>query len=194
MIFVTIWCFNFPFLFTIVLHGKAMSIGMNGDTCHMSLQPYVRCVRGQAHPEYALTIVLVAISVIVIGTLLGLGIQRIYGVVVGALGTKHNAAGVIDIVAAECIAQQASHLTGLVVYGTTNEHVADLTGSTNLAVGTGIGGNAAPVTSNGGAPNSFLFNPLLAFNADLSVCPQSVVIQGKDGVIAVSPVTARTIP
>jgi hypothetical protein len=87
---------------------------------------------------------------------------------------------------------QSANQTGLWIVGNTNEDVADLTGSTNQAVGTGMGGLDSPVEANG--PSGFKFHPLLANQVDLTVCPKSVVIQAKDGAIAVAPVAAVTMP
>jgi pilus assembly protein Flp/PilA len=146
---------------------------------------------GQGLVEYALILVLVAVVVVVAALLLGQAVQRVYGIIGGTLGVKYNTVGVhaIEITTAECIALTSQNLTGLWVIGTTNEDVANLTGSTDQAVGTGMGGLASPVEANG--PNGFKFHPLLLDNAaDLSVCPKSVVIQAKDGAIAISPVTA----
>jgi pilus assembly protein Flp/PilA len=153
------------------------------------------CQHGQGLVEYALILVLVAVVVIVAASLLGQAVQRVYGVISGALGAKYDAVGThaIEITTAQCIAVKSSNLTGLWVVGNTNEDVANLTGSTDKAVGTGMGGLASPVEVNG--PNGFKFHPLLLDNAaDLSVCPKAVVIQAKDGAIAVSPVTAVMEP
>src|SRR5207237_7284848 len=120
---------------------------------------------------------------------------RVYGIVGGALGAKYNTVGehAVEITIAECIAVQSAHLTGLWVVGNTNEDVVNLTGSTDQAVGTGMGGLSSPVEANG--PNGFKFHPLLRADvADLSVCPKSVVIQAADGTIAISPVTAVVHP
>ncbi len=151
--------------------------------------------RGQGLVEYALILALVAVVVIAVAFLLGQATQRVYGVIGGAVGITYNSVGqhAIEITTAECIAEQASNLTGLWVVGITNEDVANLTGSTNLAVGTGIDGAPSPVEING--PNGFKFHPLLLeHGTDLSVCPVSVVIQAKDGAIAISPVTAVMRP
>jgi Flp pilus assembly pilin Flp len=139
---------------------------------------------GQALVEYALILVLVAIVAIVVIGLTGLAVQRIFGVAAGALGAKHGTTGerriVIDVAA--CYAQYHKNLTGLWVVGTTNIPLTELTGSTESAVGT------VKVDING--TNGFRYNPNLSeTTADPSLCPKSVVIQAKDGSIAVSPVT-----
>lgn len=153
--------------------------------------------RGQGMVEYALVLVLVAVVAIVALSALGNATQRVYGVIGGVLGAKYNTTGdrAIEIATAQCIAvsypDPKNNLTGLWVVGNTNISVAELTGSTDQAVGTGIGGGAAPVEANG--PNGFTFNPLLAYSADPSVCPKAVVIQALDGSVAISPVTAVTM-
>jgi hypothetical protein len=147
--------------------------------------------------EYAFVIVLIAIVSIVAAFLIGLAVQRIYGIVTGALGTKGveiRNGKYIEITTAQCMVWPAQNITGLWVVGISNEEVGNLTGSTELAVGTGIDGAASPVEINGTAPN-FKFHPLLAANvADGKFCPTSIVIQSKSGAIAVSPVTTVTIP
>lgn len=158
----------------------------------MSPQSMRHRERGQGFVEYALVLVIVALVVIVIVGLLGMALQRSYGVVAGLLGAKHNTEHVIEIVTAQCIAIQSENLTGLWVIGNTTEDVSKLTGSTEQAVGTGMTGLESPVETNG--PNGFKFHPLLAHTADLSVCPKSVVIQAANGAIAVSPVTAELRP
>jgi Flp pilus assembly pilin Flp len=148
-----------------------------------------RTERGQGLVAYALILVLVALAVIVALRLTGRAVQRNYGVIAGALGVTHNTSGqqIIEIMNAQCIALESAQLTGLWVLGNTNEDVADLTASTEQAVGTGMDGLNSPVESNGA--NGFKFHPLLAYKADLSVCPQAVVIQARDGAIAVAPIT-----
>jgi len=135
--------------------------------------------QGQSAAEYALIIALVAVVVIVVAFLVGLGAQRIYGLVAGALGTHYDTHGnhTIEITSAQCISVAGIKQTGLWVVGNTDEAIADLTGSTELGL--------SPVSANGGG---FLYHPMIdANNADPTKCPVSVVIQGKDGAIAVAP-------
>lgn len=150
---------------------------------------------GQGLVEYALILALVAIVVIGIAFVLGQAVQRLYGIVGGALGAKYNTGGqhAIEITSAQCIAVQSAHETGLYVVGLTNEDLNNLTGSTEQAVGTGLGHLPSPVDPNG--PDGFKFHPLLSPTAaDLSLCPRSVVIQSTDGAIALSPVSAEISP
>ncbi len=149
--------------------------------------------RGQGLVEYALIMVLVAVVVIIALTLLSHALQRSYGIVAAVLGAKRDSAGshTIQILTSLCVAVPQTHLTGLWVIGTTDEDVTNLTGSTDQAVGTGIGGAASPVESNG--PSSFKFHPLLSADvADLSLCPKGVVIQAADGTLALAPVQPVT--
>ena len=135
--------------------------------------------QGQAAVEYAITIVLVSMVVIAIMLFASFGISRIYGLVAGALGAHYNTHGqhTIEITSAQCISVAGINQTGLWVTGNTNEAIADLTGSTQLGL--------SPVSANAGG---FLYHPMIdANNADASKCPVSVVIQGKDGAIAVAP-------
>jgi Flp pilus assembly pilin Flp len=162
----------------------------------MSLKQKRGRERGQSLVEYALILALVALVVIVGASLLGQAVQRVYGVITGALGAKYNTIGARSIVieSAQCFAVQSTHQTGLYVLGTiAGENVADLTGSTDQAVGTGLGGLSSPVEANGDF--GFKFHPLLSpSTADLSLCPRVVVIQSKDGAMAVSPITAEVVP
>jgi len=135
--------------------------------------------QGQAAIEYAITILLVSMVVIVVMLFVGFGISRIYGLVAGALGAHYDTHGqhTIEITLAQCISIAGINQTGLWVTGNTNEAIADLTGSTQLGL--------SPVSANAGG---FLYHPMIdANNADASKCPVSVVIQGKDGAIAVAP-------
>jgi len=135
--------------------------------------------QGQAAVEYAITIVLVSMVVITIMLLAGFGISRIYGLVAGALGAHYDTHGkhTIEITSAECISSTRVNQTGLWVIGNTDEAIADLTGSTELGL--------SPVSADAGG---FLYHPMIdADHADVSKCPVSVVIQGKDGAIAVAP-------
>jgi pilus assembly protein Flp/PilA len=147
--------------------------------------------RGQGLVEYALILVLVAIVVIVVTSLMGQGVQRIFGLITGALGEKHNASGgeTITIEYAECYVHTGSNpRTGLWIVGTTDVPLNELTGSTNLAYD-------GPISTNpleGGASGTFTYNPeLKAGVGDESLCPRSVVIQSKRGAIAVSPVIIK---
>jgi hypothetical protein len=143
--------------------------------------------RGQSLVEYSLTIALVAFAAIVLLLALGLAVQRIFGVTVAALGSKFNTAGRLEIESAQCIASLSLHQTGLVVYGNTNEDLANLVASSEMTVGTSLDGSFLAITPNGSAPNSFLLNRVFAYQADIRLCPKTIVIQAKDGAIAVKP-------
>src|SRR5947208_13744175 len=97
-----------------------------------------RTEQGQGLVAYALILILVALAVIVAIRLVGLAFQRNYGVIAGVLGVTHNTSDqhIIEIMNAQCIALESAQLTGLWVLGNTNEDVADLTASTEQAVGT----------------------------------------------------------
>jgi pilus assembly protein Flp/PilA len=172
----------------------------------MSVLPYVREFvmnskhrgsreSGQGLVEYALILALVAVVVVAVASLLGPALQRVYGVITASLGSKYDTVAphhAIKIEKAQCIALQSANLTGLWVVGYTDQDVANLTGSTERAVGTGLDGLASPVEDNG--DGGFKFHPLLVYSADLSVCPKAVVIQALDGAIAVAPVIAVSQP
>ena len=151
--------------------------------------------RGQGLAEYALILVLVAIVVIVAAASVGLAVQRLYGVVAGALGAKHDTVGHLVIEsAAQCWIMPPAPPTyptgfvGINLTGTTDIPFADLTYSTEGSVGTTADGSPVLVQGNPVLPN-FIVNAILAPSPDASKCPQSVVIQAKTGAIAISPVT-----
>lgn len=151
-----------------------------------------RKLYGQSQVEYIVILALVSLVVIAAGSALGPAINRVFGVVTGALGTQYNTVGsghTIEIVTAVCESAPNPSRTGLWVSGNTDEPVDQLVGSTNLAVGTGLNGESSPVTTNNAVPGTFLFNPILVSREDLSICPSSVVIQATDGAIAIAPVT-----
>jgi Flp pilus assembly pilin Flp len=150
--------------------------------------------KGQGLVEYALILALVAIVAVVALSIFGQGVQRVFAITTAALDGRHDTTGaqIVQITTAQCIAVQSSNVTGLWVVGVTNLDVTTLTGSTEQSVGQGLGGAASPVTTNG--PGGFKFNPLLAYEANTSVCPQAVVIQSSDGSIALAPVEAVLVP
>ncbi len=139
---------------------------------------------GQSLIEYAFAITLVSIVVIAAAFALGLITQRVYGIIKGALGgtgdgslTTHSIT--IDPGGAQCIAVASAHHTGLWVTGSTDENLANVTGLTETGPST--------VNANG---SGFVFNPMVdSNNANVNECPASVVIQAKDGTIAVAPLT-----
>jgi Flp pilus assembly pilin Flp len=153
--------------------------------------------RGQSLVEYALILVLVAVVAIVALGLVGLAAQRIFGVTVGALGVRHNSTGIIEFsqeTPPMCILRASdpdwpTGFTGILIYGTTSEDLADLTYSSNLSVNTGLGGDPIVLQENG--DGGFSVNHVLADHPDRSLCPSSVVIQSKNGAIAVAPVIIK---
>ncbi len=154
---------------------------------------------GQGLVEYVVIIALVGLGVVVAGAWLGPAVNRLFGIVTGALGTSYNSVDpghTIVIEQAECIAVHYTNgnpdVTGLWVTGSTDEPVDQLVGSTNLAVGTGMNGGLRPVESNG--PGTFKWDATLSDQgADLSICPKSVVIQATDGAMALSPISQVTM-
>jgi Flp pilus assembly pilin Flp len=156
----------------------------------MSTRKIRREKKGQGLVEYALIIALVAVVVIVAAAVVGLAVQRVYGVIVAALGTKHDAVGHLEIESAQCIASTSLGKTGLIVYGYTTDDPSKLTASSELTVGTSLDGSMLLITSNGGAPNSFLLNRVFANQANIALCPKTIVVQSPNGIIAVAPLTA----
>ncbi len=139
--------------------------------------------RAQSLVEYALILGLVALAAIVILVALGLGLQRVYGLIVGALGENghghlSSVHHTITIDTAQCIAVASQHQTGLWVLGFTDEpDFSTVHGSTEFGINT-IG----PYQS------GYVFRPWIDTNkADINECPASVVIQATDGTIAAAP-------
>jgi len=135
--------------------------------------------RGQSAAEYVLLLGLVAIVVIVILFGVGLGAQRIYGLIGGVFGIHYGTQGkhIVEITSAQCISVASIRQTGLWVVGNTDEDIADLTGSTELGL--------SEVSANG---SGFLYHPMIdSTSADTTKCPESVVIQAKDGSISIAP-------
>jgi Flp pilus assembly pilin Flp len=156
-------------------------------TVTSSLQRLRKHEQGQGLVEYALILALIAVATVAATFLLGQAVLRIYGMVGAAAGAKYNSVGerAIEIQVAQCIVKQGANITGLWVTGFTNENVANLTASTDQTAG--VSGLASVVESM--PPNGFRFDPIMAYSADESACPKSVVIQAADGAIAISPVT-----
>jgi Flp pilus assembly pilin Flp len=146
--------------------------------------------QGQGLVEYALILVLVALVVISVTFLVGLATQRVYGIVVGALGVSHNSGPklIIDSPGARCYLQAGT--TNIYLTGSTTEQFSDLTYSSNLTYNSGSGGGSTPIrpTVNGTSSGAFWIGYQLAPVLDRGLCPTSVVIQSTSGVIVISPV------
>lgn len=135
--------------------------------------------KGQSIAEYVLLLALVAIVAVAILFGVGLATQRIYGLIEGAFGVHFDTHDkhIVEITSAQCISVASIHQTGLWVVGNTDEDIADLTGSTEFGL--------SEVSANG---SGFLYHPMIDANAaDVTKCPESVVIQAKDGAIAIVP-------
>jgi Flp pilus assembly pilin Flp len=157
--------------------------------------------RGQGLVEYALLLVLVALVVVVAASLLGMGLQRVYGIAAAALGAKQDVDGPdgkIVIEDSTCFLMRYSdgtRLTGLYIFGYTDLPLTDLNGSTNLFMDTPYEGLKFEFSEGeiGGVPvpGSFAFNPLISATEDNPLlCPAAVTIQSKTKpIIAVAPMT-----
>jgi hypothetical protein len=154
----------------------------------------LRGAQGQGLAEYALIVALVALVVGVSAFSIGFVTERVFGVVAGVLGAKHNSSGahVIEITSATCIGQQSPAMTGLVVFGITDSGLDQLQVSTDVAI-TGLTSTSLPISSTD-IPNGFLINPIVSSTLDMAACPHSIVIQTADGSTAVSPVATRIRP
>jgi len=141
-----------------------------------------RTQSGQSLVEYALLLALVATVAIVVLFGIGLSVQRVYGLIAGVLGAKHDSAGgahTIVIDTALCVSVAATGKTGLWVTGSTSDPLSSLTGSTEH-------GGQGPVSPDAAG---FVYNPQIASTADVSQCPKAVVIQSQSGAIAITPLT-----
>ena len=160
----------------------------------MSHQALDRIERGQGMVEYALILALVAVVAIAGLSLVGLGVQRNLAVIAGVMGADHDTSdrAILEITTAQCIAVGSSGLTGLWVVGVTDQDIAWLSASNEYGINVGVDGLAAAVSASG--PNTFQYNPLLAYSADISACPKTIVIQSASGAIAVAPVDVVVMP
>jgi len=147
---------------------------------------------GQSLVEYALLIGLVALVVIVVIGTVGLGVQRIYGLIAGVLGARHDSSGgthQVIITRAECSVVQTGTLgagqTGIWIEGTASDPLENISGSTDSG---GIGS----VSAYGGG---FVFNPLISSTtANPLICPKAIVIQSTSGGIAIAPLQVVVYP
>jgi pilus assembly protein Flp/PilA len=152
--------------------------------------------RGQGLPEYALILVLVAVVSVVILSVLGPAVQRIFGLTAGSLGGRGDVERQYSIVIEKsfCLAVDGPTTygswrpgTGLEVKGTTNAPNGALTGSTWENYGTGIdelGQERAQQVDITGS--SFKWSPRLLEIGDVNGCPAAVTIQSQDGSLAYS--------
>lgn len=154
-----------------------------------------RSHRGQGLAEYALIIALVAIVVVAIGLVLGLAVQRGFGLVVG--GLQNNAStdsGKLLIEKAYCAV--SSTQTGMWVTGLTTIPLSDLEVETNQS-----SANKALKASDGtyrifppeenGSAGTFKWNPTIHDSQpNLSYCPTTIFIRNKRGSVGASaPIT-----
>jgi Flp pilus assembly pilin Flp len=149
--------------------------------------------KGQGLIEYALILVLVAVVVIFVTALMGQSAQRIMGLVAAMLGTKHGSEN-LEILYTECYVHTgAGARTGIWVRGKTSYPVTELIGSTEK----NFGGTIAPNDVGPGptGPGTFKYQVTLdSTSGNAGVCPRGVVIQSKNGDIAVWPVQPHVAP
>jgi len=158
----------------------------------MTYEVDMKLRRGQSLVEYALLIALVTIVIIVVIGFVGLGLQRVYGLIAGVLGAQHDTLGgthQVIITRAECSIVQTNMSgagqTGIWVEGTASDPLGNLSGSTDAG---GIGS----VSAYGGG---FVFNPLISgTTANPLSCPKAIVIQSTSGGIAIAPLQVVVYP
>ena len=160
--------------------------------------------------EYALILVLIAVGAILILSLTGIAIQRLYGVVGGAMGVKKQANGeiqgqIINITGATCLVvavgssynSSAFFDTGYTAYFLkvdTNVPLDQLNtaGSENTLMLNVFTSESTPIAPP--AVSSVTFTMDGVTRPDASICPKSAVVQSIQGSIAVSPVEIVQVP
>jgi Flp pilus assembly pilin Flp len=173
----------------------------------MNKHTLIRSQSGQGLAEYALIIFIVAISAIVILSLLGVAVQRVYGLITASLGGKAEASGaeIIHITGADCyvIAKGSSYAGG--VYAATGHTGYFLKVDTNVPLeqlntaGTerDLMMSVFPALTTIVPPpaiSHITFEKDIAPYADSGLCPRSSVVQSFKGAIAVSSINVVTIP
>jgi Flp pilus assembly pilin Flp len=157
-----------------------------------------RSYRGQGLAEYALIIALVAIVVVAIGLVLGLAVQRGFGLVTGALNNTSSNSGSLMITNSVCGTVPGQ--TGMRVHGLTNIPLDQLQMETNLtANGDGWDSDkdgSKEVTQfvlHNSTSGTFLWNPMIDATTDnLDLCPSVVFVRTKNGTIgAAAPVIKK---
>lgn len=149
---------------------------------------------GQGLVEYALILALAALVVIGVGALMGMAVQRIYGIVIGALGTNAPAAGgSIEITEAICHVVEYQDRMGLVITGTNSSDLSgSLVGSTNYSYKNARAEiNNSVTTVSQTSLTTFEWRPkIIEAGVSSSLCPVSIVIQSGTRVAA-APVTIK---
>lgn len=167
------------------------------------LLPLKRSYKAQGLVEYALIIVLVAVVVTAIAFMLGLAIHRVYGLVNGSIGGKHDATGTVQIriEQARCIAQPSTNQTGMWVTGfaSPGTPLTDFEVHTTKTADTAFDADSDGIietmslTTNGG-PGTFKWNPTIKNGAATTgLCPSAIMIRLRDNpsVFAIAPVTSE---
>jgi Flp pilus assembly pilin Flp len=161
--------------------------------------------------EYALILVLVAVGAITILSLAGVGVQRLYGVVGGAMGLKKDAndgaiqGQVINITGANCLIIAVGSAYDGGIYAATGSTTfvlkvdtnVDLTQLNTAGTENTLMMDEDTVASNP-VPPPALSNLVFKLDSvpypDASACPSTAIVQSVQGSIAVSPVEVDQIP
>jgi Flp pilus assembly pilin Flp len=173
----------------------------------MNKRTFTRTQSGQGLVEYALILAIVAIGAILILKLLGLAVERIFGITTASLGGKAQSAGaeIINITGADCYvisvgssyaggAFAATGYTGYFLKVDTNVPFDQLyTAGTEQDPMMGI---FSPQTEIVAPPaiSHITFSKDIAPFADGGLCPRTSVVQSLRGAIAVGPVNVMVIP
>jgi Flp pilus assembly pilin Flp len=148
--------------------------------------------KGQGLVEYALILALVALVVIAVTFLIGLSVQRVYGLVVGALGINHGSSALNIESSPPPACYLVGSTTNIYLKGYTNQQFSELTFSTNLTYNSDASGTAiTPIRAapgNSGTSGAFEVGYQLAPVRDRTKCPTTAVIQAQDGTIATTPI------
>ncbi|HRE49254.1 MAG TPA: hypothetical protein PLD47_16125 [Aggregatilineales bacterium] len=146
-----------------------------------------RQVKGQGMAEYALTLALVSLGAIVVLALVGAAVQRVFGVVVGGLGSRVETNASQIIFDPGQLPRCGYFGSDMVFYmkGFTNAAVSDLAVSFDIPL-------SGTISEDGPGVFSVMIT-VAADTKDFAVCPHSVVVQSSpDGnALMASPVQLR---
>jgi Flp pilus assembly pilin Flp len=136
--------------------------------------------------EYALIIALVAIVVIAIGAILGLTVQRGFGLVTGALGGVTNAPGALEITHAYCGVRSGQTGMRVIVMSTIDPGQLEVHTDKTAVNAFDSDGDGVPNVGSfsvyGSNPNMYIWNPMVDDTAEnFGKCPVTIFIRTKQG-------------
>jgi Flp pilus assembly pilin Flp len=152
--------------------------------------------RGQALPEYALTLILVSVVSIIILLLVGMAVSRIYAIVTALTGGKRQTTS-ISFTEAACYvvypgapgySAWPNGIVGLFITGVSDIPLNELQLSTDIKFASNVTLNTSST------PGTFMWNPQWGTDGvvDQSLCPHAVTVQGRKQT-AFSPIEIKII-